>query len=284
MIDPVERSWNMHALQHLCHAADIPRVLDTPLFHAIDDDCMVWRFDSKGSYSVRSAYRLCMDTFSYSNQWRCASDWRALWSLKVPPKVKVFLWRCCRDCLPTRVRLQRRGVPCRSLCVCCDRDMETCWHALITCPKAQECWRGVQLWHHLEAHLLDCDSFATLFFKMTQLLTSQQLQTLAMTLWSLWTSRNSQLWEGHRESTGEVLCRGVLLLQHGQLLNMFRLNTHMLLYLHMHSFGVNRILGGTSATWTRLSLQNRGALDWVCASWTTMAPSFWPGLYPYTQC
>ncbi|KAG9150006.1 hypothetical protein Leryth_010065 [Lithospermum erythrorhizon] len=35
---------------------------------------------------------------------------RELWSLHIPPRVKLFIWRCLQNTLPTRDNLARRGV------------------------------------------------------------------------------------------------------------------------------------------------------------------------------
>lgn len=79
---------------------------------------------------------------------------------------------------------------------------------MITCVRAQDCWKELYIWHHLEAHLLECSNFRELFFKMLQILSHEQMQAFAMTLWSLWTSRNYKLWENQSEGRAEVLFRG----------------------------------------------------------------------------
>lgn len=37
-------------------------------------------------------------------------DWKLVWGLNVPPKVKDFLWRACRDSLPTKVTFFKRNL------------------------------------------------------------------------------------------------------------------------------------------------------------------------------
>lgn len=40
------------------------------------------------------------------------SEWNALiWNLKLPPKVKIFLWRSMKDCLPAEMNLKQHHVP-----------------------------------------------------------------------------------------------------------------------------------------------------------------------------
>jgi hypothetical protein len=54
--------------------------------------------------------------------------WRDLWSIRAPPKVKHLLWRISRECLPTRLRLQDKQVPCPLLCPICNQENEEDWH------------------------------------------------------------------------------------------------------------------------------------------------------------
>lgn len=37
-------------------------------------------------------------------------SWNPLSDLQVPPKVKTFLWRACRNCLSTKLNLQGKEV------------------------------------------------------------------------------------------------------------------------------------------------------------------------------
>jgi len=61
-------------------------------------------------------------------------NWNDIWRLKVPLKVKNLFWRMCRGCLPTRIRLQDKGVPCPTNCASCDSDSEDLNHLLFECP------------------------------------------------------------------------------------------------------------------------------------------------------
>ncbi|GAA0149715.1 hypothetical protein LIER_43070 [Lithospermum erythrorhizon] len=60
--------------------------------------------------------------------------WKSVWSLKVPPWVKIFLWKAYHNILPTKDRLQRKGVMMESSCVFCNNEREELVHLLVTCP------------------------------------------------------------------------------------------------------------------------------------------------------
>lgn len=93
-------------------------------------DSRIWHFSKNGIYMVKSGYRIAME-FLEQNPEPVAGDWRKLWALHVPPKVKNFQWRACRECLPTRLNLQRKGIGTTSLCAMCNIDLENNWHVFI---------------------------------------------------------------------------------------------------------------------------------------------------------
>lgn len=93
LIDPVHNHWRVDLLHQLFPLEDVHSIINTPLYKEVEEDRRVWRYDKRGAYTVKSAYRLCMTIAEHNNEWRVAGDWDALWKLKVPPKIRVFLWR-----------------------------------------------------------------------------------------------------------------------------------------------------------------------------------------------
>ncbi|XP_058733989.1 uncharacterized protein LOC131605677 [Vicia villosa] len=73
-------------------------------------------------------------------------NWNSLWKISAPARVKHLLWRICRDCLPTRVRLRQRHVPCVPNCPFCDNDFEDDWHVFFGCLDAISSWRAAGLY------------------------------------------------------------------------------------------------------------------------------------------
>ena len=62
-------------------------------------------------------------------------EWHQIWRTKTSPRIKNFLWRVTRGCLPTRLRLQARGVNCPSHCPFCDED-KTIKMCCLCAPRA----------------------------------------------------------------------------------------------------------------------------------------------------
>ncbi|CAN1152584.1 hypothetical protein LINPERHAP2_LOCUS18833, partial [Linum perenne] len=59
---------------------------------------------------------------------------------KIPPKVKLFIWRVGRDNLPTKTTLQQKRVFIALGCGICGGGVESPWHIFLDCPFARECW------------------------------------------------------------------------------------------------------------------------------------------------
>ena len=67
--------------------------------------------------------------------------WNSFWKLKLPNKIKVFVWRACKNILPTFGNLHKRKIADAPCCLKCNTEVETCCHALIDCPIADEIWK-----------------------------------------------------------------------------------------------------------------------------------------------
>jgi hypothetical protein len=96
-------------------------------------DFVYWPHTKNGLYTVRSAYNLARaDRFfvDRSRQGRGMSSvsvdeekqWKSIWKIKAPGKMKIHLWRFAHDCLPSGVQLQRRQVPANDTCIFCGRE------------------------------------------------------------------------------------------------------------------------------------------------------------------
>lgn len=91
--------------------------------------------------TLKSAYNLCIESIQSQPQDSQGYNWKALWKLQVPPRIKSFLWRLARDCLPTRGNLSSRGVPCSITCAVCETGIENAFHLFFTCSHDVLCWK-----------------------------------------------------------------------------------------------------------------------------------------------
>lgn len=102
---PDNNSWNLPFLHSILNHQIVEHIVNTPLYPSVREDRLIWRKENDGEYSVRSAYRLCMNGLSGTSHFKVQGEWGFIWKLKVPPKIKNLVWQICRKSLPTRVRL-----------------------------------------------------------------------------------------------------------------------------------------------------------------------------------
>ena len=68
-------------------------------------DKLTWAGSSNGSFDVKGAYGLVMES---SNEIAFTASW--IWKADLLPKVRMFLWLCAYNSIGVKVCLGRRGV------------------------------------------------------------------------------------------------------------------------------------------------------------------------------
>ncbi|KAM6600724.1 uncharacterized protein LOC133034004 [Cannabis sativa] len=68
-------------------------ILGIPLSSNVSIDTWSWEGERTGEFSVKSAYSMLQQQKRAEEMAANSDIWRQLWQLKVPPKVKNFLWR-----------------------------------------------------------------------------------------------------------------------------------------------------------------------------------------------
>jgi len=140
---PGQTSWNHTLVHSLFNSGDAAAILSVPLFNRQSEDIRIWKETNDGSYTVKSAYRICTDLLHETTPPQNHTQWQLLWRLHVPPRVRAFLWCAAHHCLPTRDNLSKRGVPCSETCVSCDLLAESHMHLFFVCHKAIACWNHI---------------------------------------------------------------------------------------------------------------------------------------------
>ena len=107
-------------------------------------DKMLWKADSSGVYSTKSAYRLLMPS---NSPFPSRRNFQILWQLKIPPRAAVFSWRLFRDRLPTRANLSRRNIPIQDImCPLCGCQQEEAGHLFFHCSMTRGLWWESMVW------------------------------------------------------------------------------------------------------------------------------------------
>ena len=135
LIDPFTGTWDEQLTFRL---EDANVILTVPTVEGISD----WparHYDSKGNFSVKSAYKLAVqlqdqklgrDASSSNSRQNVEGEfpWHKIWQQKLPNKVNMFIWRMAHNNLHVRRNLARRGVKLVTLCHVCERFDEDCCH------------------------------------------------------------------------------------------------------------------------------------------------------------
>jgi hypothetical protein len=150
----------------------------------------VWRPDKRGIHGVRSAHRFYLKEIVENAGLEVEGDWLLIWKLAIPPKVRNFIWQVAQNCLPTRVRLNEKGVQIGKNYPWCNDVPETATHTMIRCNQSRLTWVKLNLIHYIDQAQLHYDNIGGRIFYWLNLLSNKDKCIFAMNIWSLWMSRN----------------------------------------------------------------------------------------------
>ena len=154
LLDKETRSWDVHKVRSsfLPHEADT--ILGIAICPRLLKDSLIWAWTANGRFPVKSAYKIakkCLKESSHkanagsaSKNDKMKSLWNLIWKLKCPNKIKQFMWRSCRDILPTKHRLKARGIHIEDDCDQCGLS-ESTGHVFWGCKLAAKVWGASRL-------------------------------------------------------------------------------------------------------------------------------------------
>ncbi|KAJ1703910.1 hypothetical protein LUZ63_003689 [Rhynchospora breviuscula] len=118
-------SAQWHSLQQsLSHNLTLPLTTNRDSFR--------WNLNSDGMFSVNSIYNFFKKFPKHSS---CLLH---LWKLKIPPRMKVFVWQMSLNKIVTVDNLKKRGWQQASFCTLCASDEETAKHLFNSCKLFNE--------------------------------------------------------------------------------------------------------------------------------------------------
>jgi len=213
LIDHSSKTWNYDVIQQVFSPDIAVSIVRTPPVAQVAEDKLVWKAEKNGVYSIKSAYRICVEDIVDTSHLRRPGKWSDIWSLKCPPKIKNLIWRICRGCLPTRVRLQDKGVHCPLNCVSCEAGSEDLHHVFFNCPFAVQVWQRSGLWQVIQQALQHTVTAAEFMFQLLHNLPSDSKQRFVANIWSLLKHGNLKLWDDALETDAQVVDRAIRMLE-----------------------------------------------------------------------
>ena len=115
LLDTTTGSWDVDKMRHsfLPHEAEV--ILGISIKPRLLNDSFIWAWTKNGRFSVKSAYKVAQkwlkergtkaDVGGTFDKSRMQSLWKMIWNLKCPNKIKKFMWRSCRNILPTTFKV-----------------------------------------------------------------------------------------------------------------------------------------------------------------------------------
>ena len=123
---------------------DVDAIINTRIPQSCTKDRVVWIHSNNGQYTARTGYQQW-----HKNHVGDCEVWDRLWSLEIPHKLKIFLWRFCRNNIPARYILRGKSIQVHIGCTMCTCDVEHLLHLFFDCNFALECWNRVGLVYNM---------------------------------------------------------------------------------------------------------------------------------------
>jgi hypothetical protein len=147
--------WDEDLVRQTFHPDDAQTILVIPLSEDIKD-YIGWNFDPRGIFSVKSAYKVQVDSDSigqgtsagmtvHQSTISSTFPWKKIWNMPCPNKVKIFVWRLAHNSLPLKRKIEARGIDLHTRCPMCFRFDEDASHILFKCKFSKGVWCELQL-------------------------------------------------------------------------------------------------------------------------------------------
>jgi len=191
LIDLVTRRWNEELVDNLFVVENAKLIKKIPLSRSVAEDTLYWPYSTSDHYLCRFGYRFLkaeseIQAYPQASPICDKKVWKEIWQMQVSPKVKNFIWRACRNALPTKQALMRRKIVADSICERCKLAVEEAEHALWSCLELDVVWADQEEWSF---------RYEVGFSGVKELLSwmigkIMSLELFAYTAWSVWSQRN----------------------------------------------------------------------------------------------
>ncbi|KAF7153144.1 hypothetical protein RHSIM_Rhsim01G0167200 [Rhododendron simsii] len=146
-INTTSGAWSIPKLKQVLSEEEALSISCIPISKTGTEDSMLWDFTTNGKYSVKSGYHKTWNDLILSKLEKPTSSinppsafWKFLWNLSIPPKLKHFWWKVCRNRLATKENLVRRNCANTPMCPRCGKHSESIEHLLCHCKWAKKVW------------------------------------------------------------------------------------------------------------------------------------------------
>ena len=151
--------------------------------HLTDEtDKFVWNLTPNGRFYVKSMYLDCMHGHAPFLH-------KYLWKLKVPLKIKIFMWFLHRKVLLTKDNLIKRQWNGCKQCVFCQSE-ETVEHLFISCSFTKNIWRLIHFTFNIPAPTSIDNLFSNWLCGVDKKTKARIRIGICAFVWAIWNCRN----------------------------------------------------------------------------------------------
>uniref|UniRef100_A0A803PD49 Reverse transcriptase zinc-binding domain-containing protein n=1 Tax=Cannabis sativa TaxID=3483 RepID=A0A803PD49_CANSA len=190
--------WDEEFFRTVFNKDDAEMILTIPNLGWGTKDKIMWHYTKNGEYTVKSGYQMASELRRERNQSddHCLVEWwRKLWRLKIPPKIKHFVWKLVYGWLPTNSTLATRHVMCSDICTRCSKEThESIFHALWECKASHTVWKLYGL--KLEVKRIGHEDELAFLMRLAKLSNKERFEFFLVVTWSIWNNRKATVHGG----------------------------------------------------------------------------------------
>jgi hypothetical protein len=152
-------------------------------------DSLHWKLSVLGVFSVKSMYTDLINTGPISRMTKRIWERSKRWKIKVPLKIKVFMWFVHKGVILTKDNLAERNWEGSKRCCFCDQE-ETKEHLFLLCPLAKLLWRTIHVAFNVTPPISVTHLFGTWLTGIEPKTVAHIRVGVCALLWAIWNCRN----------------------------------------------------------------------------------------------
>ena len=145
LINPNLGVWKQDMVHQLFLPHEALMILGIPLSKRNPPNRIVWAHTPFGLFSTSSAYKLLVSSIlaglaDSSNLSPQKQFWKGIWQLRIPNKIKHFIWRASNNELPRMSNLFHQQITSLATCELYKACPEDSLHTLWLCKEVESAW------------------------------------------------------------------------------------------------------------------------------------------------
>lgn len=162
LIDQGAHCWKQPLLVQTFIPEEVQAIKAIPLSIIDKEDILVWSPVKNDIFFVKSTYHFHHSMY-LSKKGTSSTDnispiaWKSIQKLNVPNRIKIFIWKACKEILSTFLNLMKKRIINSELFPICLHHAETTFDSIWDCEASKDVWS-------LSCHRLQKYSFLNISF------------------------------------------------------------------------------------------------------------------------